>query len=624
MNKILTELRRRNIFRVAGVYALVGWLLMQIVSVMTPALALPDWVDSFFAIVLLVGFPLAILLTWAFEMTPEGVKRTENVGTEKSVTAKPARTLDYIIVVGLVLVAGLVIWQGMRGPILRQAQDEGGVATDNITPHPELIEGSEGAMSDQITDAASIAVLPFVDLSPNKDQEYFSDGIAEEILNVLVRVEALSVASRTSSFQFKGRDIGIPEIAQVLKVRHVLEGSVRKAGDTLRITAQLIDTSNDRHLWSQTYDRPLTAENIFIIQDEIATAIVKALSDTLGMTDAVDIKVAAPTENLTAYDLYLKARPLFQARTDLDKADALLIRALEQDPKFARAWEMRAAVQSLMNEYGYADTTAAEADRRSIAFADRAIALVPKSATAIAVKAKIRMDANQTFRGTYDYEDIIADFKKALEIEPRNASALTWLGITYINIGADGLASQTFEKCMEYEPFYVPCAINNYTFWSARGGDKRVLNAFRDRLGKGGSDVEDAPYGALSRLDEELAFMMAVNGSNLFGGWRRSGELYQAYKNLDGDHQDLIRDALLFASQNPDRDQSIIAELLTPIGYFENKGLVYDIWDPVYKNYRQSPQFKTRIKKSAVYDYWREHGFPPQCKPVGKNDFVCD
>jgi TolB-like protein/tetratricopeptide (TPR) repeat protein len=612
MNKLLTELRRRSIFRVAGVYAVVGWLLAQAAGVLENSIGLPSWFDGFVVATLLIGFPIAMLLAWAFETTPEGVKRSEAVADADSTIAKPARALDYVIIAGLVLVGVLIIADRM---VPKKAES----ITVTGAPANEVPSTSEAKIA-----AASIAVLPFTDLSPNKDQEYFSDGIAEEILNVLVRVEALSVASRTSSFQFKGRDIGIPEIAQALKVRHVLEGSVRKAGDTLRITAQLIDTSNDRHLWSQTYDRPLTAENIFVIQDEIATAIVKALSDTLGMTGAVDIEVAAPTENLTAYDLYLKARPLFQARTDLDKADALLIRALEQDPKFAKAWEMRAAVQSLMNEYGYADTTDEEADRRSITFADRAIALVPMSATAIAVKAKIRMDANQTFRGTYDYEDIITDFKKALEIEPRNASALTWLGMTYINIGADGLASQTFEKCIKYEPFYVPCAINNYIFWSARGGDKRVLDAFRDRLGKGGSDVEDAPYGALSRLDEELAFMMAMNGSNLFGGWRRSGELYQAYKNLDGDHQDLIRAALVFASRNPDRDQVTIASILTPIGYFENEDLIYDIWDPVYKNYRQSPQFKIRIKKSAVYDYWRKNGFPPQCKPLGEDDFVCD
>ena len=292
MGTLFTELKRRNIFRVAGVCAVVGWILMQVVAVMTPALNLPDWVDSFFAMALIIGFPVAVLLAWAFEMTPEGVKRTEHVKDADSITGQTGRRLDFAILGGLVVVGVLVV--GNRFIPQR-------VVAPDVTVQ---------AVAEETVEDTSIAVLPFADLSPSGDQEYFSDGIAEEILNVLVRVDNLKVASRTSAFGFKGQEaLGIPTIAKRLNVRHVLEGSVRKSGEMLRITAQLIDASNDKHLWSQTYDRKLTTENIFAIQDEIANEIVKQLGIVMGGngSGAPIVSVKADTKNLNAYELYLQA-----------------------------------------------------------------------------------------------------------------------------------------------------------------------------------------------------------------------------------------------------------------------------------------------------------------------------
>jgi TolB-like protein len=229
------------------------------------------------------------------------VKLTKDVGEGENFTPKTGRTLDYAILVGLALVVIAVV-------------------ADRLTP--EKASAPPAKIADSTADAsapsdASIAVLPFADLSPAGDQEYFSDGISEEILNVLAKIEGLKVASRTSSFAFKDQgDIGAPAIAKELSVRHLLEGSVRKAGDTLRITAQLIDAGDDRHLWSEAYDRPLTAENVFAIQDEIARAIVAALSEVL---DAAPprARTAAATTDLSAYDLYLEARALYQDRTQI-------------------------------------------------------------------------------------------------------------------------------------------------------------------------------------------------------------------------------------------------------------------------------------------------------------------
>ncbi|HXI86458.1 MAG TPA: hypothetical protein VNH64_03295, partial [Parvularculaceae bacterium] len=331
MNKLFAELRRRNVFRVAGVYAVIGWLLIQVIVAIKTPLHLPEWTDTFFVVLVLAGFPVALILAWAFEVTPEGVKLTKDVAEGESIAAKTGRKLDYAILAGLTLVVVTIVANRLM------PEKTTAIAIDD--------SNAVAAPSD-----ASIAVLPFEDLSPQGDQGYFADGMAEEVLNVLANVPGLSVASRTSSFQFKGREIGVPEIAKQLNVRHVLEGSVRKAGTTVRITAQLIDTKTDRHLWSQTFDRPLTTDDVFTIQDQIAQAIVNAMDKLIGVAAAPKVTVAPATDNLTAYDLYLQARPMVQARANLVQADALLARAVEQDPKFVKAWELRASIYTVISD----------------------------------------------------------------------------------------------------------------------------------------------------------------------------------------------------------------------------------------------------------------------------------
>ena len=214
MNNLFTELKRRNIFRVAGVYAVVGWILMQVAALLENSLNLPPWFDTVITAALLIGFPIAVLLAWAFEMTPEGVKRTESVEDGDSITGQTGRRLDFAILGGLVVVIGLVGWQISRP---KQLTTDSPVF-DEQAPEPLHL-------------AQSIAVLPFVNMSPDKDQEYFADGISEEILNALVKVTKLRVAGRTSSFSFKNSDNNIKEIGEILNVSHILEGSVRKQGN---------------------------------------------------------------------------------------------------------------------------------------------------------------------------------------------------------------------------------------------------------------------------------------------------------------------------------------------------------------------------------------------------------
>lgn len=607
MDKLFAELKRRNVIRVAGVYAVVGWVSAQIATTLEEALGLPGWFDGVIVAILLLGLPIALVLAWAFELTPDGVLRTEDVPEGASIANDTGRKLDYAIVLGLVLLGVMMIWQQMTMPESPSSEVE-----------PALALSAEPTGTD-----ASIAVLPFADLSPQGDQEYFSDGISEEILNVLVAVDGLQVASRTSSFQFKSRELGIPEIAEQLKVRHVLEGSVRKSGETIRITAQLIDAVSDKHLWSETFDRPLTAENVFLIQDEIASAIVTALREALGISISVPAEIGADTGNLGAYELFLEARPLFNTRTRLDEADELLRRAVEQDPEFARAWELRAALQTLIVDYGYSTEPYLEATERSDEFANAALQINPKSAMALAVKGKNLAAYTYRMNREIPVGSAIEMFDRALEIDPRNPSALNWRGLRYLLYGYVEKARLDFVECVRYEPFYGPCVENVYAVLSVQGRDEEAVDTYTKALNTSSIKVMFAPFTSLARLDLELPFKMVTNLDTWLLGWRQHDELYQAYLRPDADHTVLIESIAEFYEQKPGGSTDDFLILVQPIGYEPESPERLTLWDPAVKQYRQSEKFKAYMRSVGAEGYWREFGFPPQCRAVGDDDFEC-
>jgi len=605
VNNFIDELRRRNVFRVAGVYAVIGWVLAQISTTLEEALGLPVWFDAVIVAVLLLGLPIALVLAWAFELTPEGVLRTEAVPVDESITAHTGRKLDYAIIGGLALLGVVMVWQGVREPAPERA------AVESQSAGQSAVENS-------------IAVLPFDDLSPEGDQEYFSDGIAEEILNVLVGVEGLKVSSRTSSFQFKDRGLGIPEIAAELKVRHVVEGSVRKAGNTIRVTAQLIDAEDDKHLWSNTFDRPLSAENIFVIQDEIASSIVAALGESMGLSPDTDVKVTALTDNLGAYELFLKARTFFQARQKLDEVETLTAKVVELDPGFAKAWEIRAALPQLLNDYGYREIPVDEIIRLTTEFANRALELDPTRATAIAAMAMVRNNATLTLWHTYDLHEVIADFNRALEIEPGNASALTWRGSAYLFIGDLDAALRDYNTCIDFHPYYVPCVENHFMILMSQGRDEEAIEAYRQALNQGLVKTEYAPIQALARLGEELAFKSVTNHPGILLGWGQHDELYDAFRNLGADHSALAESILNFDAALQEIDPYVANGIVIPLGAYDVIPVHYYMWGESHKHYRRSPQFKAYMKAAGVLDYWHKYGFPRQCRPVGSKDFECD
>jgi len=608
------ELKRRNVFKVAVAYLVLAWVVVQVTATAVPALHLPDWINTAVFFFGIVGFPFAIFFAWAFEITPDGVKLEADVKRDDSITNQTSQKLNVVIISLLIVALGYFFWKS-QGTESEQVQPLTTETTNTIETSP--VNGTS-------INPASIAVLAFADLSQTGDQEYFSDGISEEILNVLVKVKTLEVSSRTSAFQFKGQELGIPEIADKLQVRHVVEGSVRKSGGTIRITAQLIDAQNDKHLWSETYDRPFDSQNLFAIQDEIANSIVASLSQVLDIENISGIKITASTSDVTAYDLFLTARPLFVTRYDLDTADRLLTEAIELDPNFAKAWEIRAALQGLMVEYGYSTMSQQEVTERTIKFANKALSLNPDSATAIATLAKLRTNAVEELVEKHNIADILTDFDRALVIEPRNASALNWRGLLHLLLGNLRLAQADFDKCVKYEPYYEPCVENQLVTLGYFSSDEEVLNAYINTLNSSTHKTIFAPLPLLARMDEEIAFKSVTNLARMLNGWRRHDELYQAFKNLDADHSELVKDIRHFLANNDDRDTEALSFSLVHLGYSQGKNLYGTQWQKGTKRYRQSEQFHNYMKQSGIFDYWKQNGFPEQCKLLDDDDFTCD
>jgi len=304
------ELKRRNVVRVAIAYAVVAWLLLQVADVVLDNIEAPAWVFQTILLLLIIGFPVALLFAWAYELTPEGLKKEKDVDRSESITHITSRKIDFVIIGVLVVAVGFLL-------VDKLYLGEGDTAPDEVIA----------------TERNSIAVLPFINLSSDPEQEYFSDGLAEELLNLLARIPELRVTSRSSSFSYKGKDFKIADVGRELNVGHVLEGSVRRSGDQIRTTAQLIDVAEDAHIWSETWNH--TLEDIFVVQDEIAQAVVAALKiRLLGEAPRTD------TTSPEAYALFLQSKALaaqFTAAGYL-QAEAVVLRVLEIDSTYVPAW----------------------------------------------------------------------------------------------------------------------------------------------------------------------------------------------------------------------------------------------------------------------------------------------
>ncbi len=367
MHSFFKELTRRNVVRVGIAYVVVGWLMAQVAELLFDAFGAPDWALKTLLVFIAIGFPFALLFAWAFELTPEGLKRTAEVDASESVTHSTGRKLDRMIIGVLVIALGYFVWES-RFAAAPDAESASAAASTAGTATPTAI-------------AASVAVLPFVNLSSDPEQTWFADGLTEEILNSLVRIPDLLVAARTSSFAYKGTEQTVPEIARELGVSHVLEGSVRRGGERIRVTAQLIRADDGFHLWSETYDRDMA--DVISIQEDVAFEIAQALKTAMD-PDALAQMVAAGTRSVEAYEAYLNGLARFrETSTSGDRylmleAQETLERATEIDPDFSDAYVWLAqfwAIQLTRSDlnYGLVDLTHAEMTRKFNAAIDNAI-----------------------------------------------------------------------------------------------------------------------------------------------------------------------------------------------------------------------------------------------------------
>lgn len=462
------ELKRRNVFRVAASYAVVAWLLVEISDTIFPRLTLPDWTVTLVIVLLLLGFPLAVFLAWAYEMTPEGVRRTTELPSAESGDPGVGRKLDSALIAALVLVVGYLLLDKFLLAPTPQSRELAYAPAELADESPDGPAAKPDAAA-PAPDGRSIAVLPFANTSDDAANEYFSDGISEELLNLLSKVPGLRVTSRASAFHYKQRNLRPSQVASELNVSHVLEGSVRKAGNRVRITSELVDARSDTRLWSETYDRSL--DDIFAVQDEIAAAVVAELKVRL-LGEAPQ----RPETSGEAYSLFLQARHLGRQGNPAGYSEAaeLLERVLEIDPRYVAALVELATVNSNQANFGYRPR--AEGFGRARELAERALEIDPGYAPALSQLAVLEIDQ----RG--DLAAAARLFERALDLDPTNLDVLHRSAILLISLGRLEEAIDLQKYVAARDP--ITSAGHHNLGWSYQSSGRwdEAITAFRKTL----------------------------------------------------------------------------------------------------------------------------------------------
>ncbi len=439
----IDELKRRNVLRVAIAYIVTAWLLLQVADVVLNNIEAPDWVFRAILLLVALGFPFALIFAWAFELTPEGLKREHEVDRSESITQMTGRKLDFTII-GLLSIA-LVYFVSSH---------EWNRETSELSP--EIVEAAKTPSSLSLLEEQdtrqSVAVLPFKDFSRAKDNEYFADGLADTLLHMLAQVKGLRVAARTSSYSFKESTDDIRQIGQKLNVDTILEGSVQKSGNTLRVIAQLIEVNNGSHLWSKTFDRP--DSDIFAIQDEIATSVVDALKVTVLEGDPGFSKPA--TQDLEAYDLYVLGRHHLNKRnkTDLEQGLQYFQRAAEIDPNYALAYVGIADSYQLLEHKGgtYGDLSRSEVVAKAQPAIDKALSLDPNLAEAHASQGLLLGDG--------DVAAAVSSLARSVELNPNYAMAYMWYGNILNDVGRINESGKAYRTAYRLDPLSPVIAAN--------------------------------------------------------------------------------------------------------------------------------------------------------------------
>ena len=499
--RLVSELKRRNVLRVGAAYIVAAWLVIQVAETIFPLFGYGDTAARLVVIVLSIGFIPSLVFSWVFEITPEGLRRDADVDRDHSITQVTGKKLDRIILVVLALALAYFAFDKFVLEPTRVAEI--------------VAETARQARSDALVESygeKSIAVLPFVNMSADPEQEYFSDGISEELLNLLAQIPELRVISRSSAFSFKNKDIAIPEVAKQLNVAHVLEGSVRKAGNRIRITAQLIEARSDTHLWSQVYDREL--DDIFAIQDEVATAISQALKLELAFVE--EPAVRSGVIETAAYDAYLQGRFLAQGSTadEIDVGLTHLREATRLAPSFALAYA--GIADAMIVKAFFSTSPSAEIVGEARTAAQSAIALNPNLAEAYAALASIRMFFDFDWSGSEDA------FIKATSLGPTSSTAYYRYANLLTGLARFDEAVRMAERAVEIDPIGIG-ALHALGLAKLFGGD------FEGAVAAFGNAIEVRPDWTWGYVKKSLAhaligqdteaLALAEETEKLTGGW---------------------------------------------------------------------------------------------------------
>ncbi len=605
---LLSELGRRRVLQTALIYAAVAWSVTEILSFLLDALPVfPEWSEALVAIIFIVGLPVAMLLAWRFDIGPGGIRRTQAAAAKDRITIASALFLLVGATAGLFYLIYPRVWEQVESARMQQLA------------LAEAVDAYEAN--------TSIAVLPFSDLSPNQDQAYFSDGITEQLLNELAQLEGLNVTGRNSSFAFKSHDQDLRSIGKRLGVTNILEGSVRKDGDDLRINAQLINAQTGFQLWSKTYDRQMT--DIFDIQEDIARECAGALSIALGV-DGRNRLPGTGTDSVEAYDLFLEAR----GAESFEMAKALYERAIELDPDYAEAWaELGAAYGSLLSwQLPPDEARAAQEHGRELVV--RATEIDPDLASAYDYLSGFQW-ARGDWIGATEYHRaysalapadiparigsvnilaktgrtrdalLIGEFSR--QTDPLNFFATTIRAELNIQAGRYDDAEAEIARLVTMTSDAEQSVQLRRMLMAITKGDHESIRESLQNYGEADPRASDLVSAVLEKFDSPAVDVSAM-----------LHRLYNGEKKLTGEGRLLIASVAAHFG-HPELALELMAEELR-----SNLVRASRIWYPFFSEMRKLPDFKVLAADIGFVPYWRKYGWADTCRPVGKADFVCE
>jgi len=615
------ELKRRNVLRAGLAWLALSWLLIAIADLLFPYLGFPDEAIRALIVGLLIALVPVLALAWMLELTPRGLRFDQGPDGDNPENKRTGRRLDQLTLALILLALGMsairefVLPEGVQPELPVEVPS---TAEPNASPAPAPLPPAPPGP----VDPHSVAVLPFANMSPEAENAFLAEGMAEEILNVLSRVEGLKVASRTSSFSFRDASVSVREIGRRLGIAHVVDGSVRRQGDEVRITAQLVEAASDRQLWSGSFDRELT--DIFELQEQIAQAIADALADTLGIRT---VRVRRATDNLQAYEFYLRGRQLFAQRgAGLMPARELLRRAVELDPGFAEAWAVLAGTEYVLPSYS-AEVATEAASARALEAADQALSRIADEPNALAVSARLAADAGRRI-------EALGFAERSLQEDPNNANTWMWKGLTLLEAGHVEAARDCFERARELDPLsgihYGWLGAIDVIAGRFEAADQRLRRARQlgwrgpasawllklalneNGFGKGAKSAFDDWVHDDERIDEQARALYREVAPAMAGTDQREAARDRLDAAMVGMQDKDWTNLLLFLGLH----DAAIEEALRPRPP-SGQIVLMMIWSPFDRPFREHPGFMRLAEDKGLLAFWQVHGWPDGCWQAG-------